>query len=191
MTLKHLLSLLRLSVADPLAGGQRLLAMNPPMPARWLMLAAAVLVSVVVLYALPGLTGDISDMPTPFSFAATQGALNLVVILLITHVGRGFGGTGSFAGALWLMGWLQVLTAALLLVQIAALLVLPFLSMLVGIASVAVSIWVMVGYICALHGFTSRVMVLVGGIMTLVVFSFVLSVILLILGFGPAELANV
>jgi len=191
MTRNDVLALLRLSVVDPAEGGRQLLALDPPLAVRWMLLVATVLGSVVLLYSGPVLTGDLGGLPSPFGFVATQGVMNVVVVTLIAFVGRGFGGTGRFGDALWLMGWLQTLTAGLLIVQIAAMLVLPSLGLPIGVASVALSIWVLVGYVCAVHGFKSRVLVLISGVMTFVVISFALSLILLFLGYGPAELSNV
>ena len=151
----------------------------------------AITASVVLLYLLPVAMGQTDVLPSPFAFVATQGAMNLVVIALVTYVGGAFGGKGRFGDVLWLVGWMQVVTAALLVLQIVVMLILPFLNIIVGAAAVALSIWVLVGFICAVHGFKSRIAVLVGGFMTFMVFSFILSLILLFLGFGPAEISNV
>lgn len=183
--------LIRLSLADPVEGGRRIIALNPPPVIRWMLLGAAVLVSVVLLYVLPVLMGEHDVLPAPFAFAATQGLMNLIVIAVVTFVGRAFGGTGNFLDAVWLVGWMQMVTAALLMVQVVALLVLPFLNIPIGVASVALSIWVLVGYVCALHGFKSRVTVLVGGFMTLLILSFLMTMVLLFLGFAPPEISNV
>ncbi|MCB1340115.1 MAG: YIP1 family protein [Pseudooceanicola sp.] len=189
--MNDLVALIRLALVDPVAGGRRILSLNPSMAVRWMLLGAAILVSVVLLYLVPLLMGDAGLLPSPFAFAATQGVMNLVVIALMTFVGRAFGGQGSFPDAVWLVGWMQVVTAVLLVAQIAALLVLPILNIPMGVASVALSIWVLVGFVCALHGFASRVAVLLGGFLTFIVVSFVLSMILLFLGIVPSEISNV
>ena len=41
--------LIRLSLADPVEGGRRIIALNPPPVIRWMLLGAAVLVSVVLI----------------------------------------------------------------------------------------------------------------------------------------------
>lgn len=184
-------ALIRLSLLDPVAAGHILLRVAPPMAVRWMLLAATVSGSVTLLYLLPLTMGDMALLPAPFAFALTTGAMNLLVIVLITAVGRGFGGTGQFGGALWLVGWMQMITAGFLVAQIAAMLLVPGLNLPIAVASIAVSIWILVGYICALHGFASRVMVLVGSVMVFVIASFVLSVVLLLFGFGLTESPNV
>lgn len=185
------MSLVRLSLADPVAGGRALLALNPPMPVRWVLLAAAVCVSVLLLYIGPAVRGDLSQLPPPFGFLALQAVMNLGVIGLIAQVGRAFGGRGDFAGALWLVGWMQAITVAFLVAQLLAILLVPALNLPVAVISVGVSIWVLVGYVCALHGFASRLAVLAGMVGAFLAFSFVLSLVLLLLGFDPSGAGNV
>lgn len=185
------LSLVKLSLADPIAGGRALLALNPPMALRWMLLAGAVSVSVLLLYIGPAVVGDLASLPPPLGFLALQAVMNLVVIGLIAQVGRAFGGRGDFAGALWLVGWMQWITVGFLIAQIAAILLIPALNMPVAAFSVGVSIWVLVGYICALHGFQSRIAVLSGMVGVFLVFSFLLSIVLVMLGFDPAGVGNV
>lgn len=191
MSLAELSALLRLSVLDPVEGGRRILALNPPLAVRWMLLAVSVLVSSILVYLPALLAGGLAAMPAPFVFVATQALMNLIVISLITIVGRNFGGTGRFDQALWLVGWMQGLTTVLLVAQILAILIVPVLHLAVAVASVALSIWVLVGYISAMHGFTSRIAVLMGTFMTFIVLSFVLSLVLLFLGFTPSEFSNV
>ncbi|MCB1406696.1 MAG: hypothetical protein KDK01_10680 [Rhodobacteraceae bacterium] len=177
-----LFALVRLTVVEPVAGGKAVLALNPPMPLRWMLLAAAILVSVVLIYLLPVMAGQADQLPSPLAFAAGQGALNLLVVCLVAFVGRAFGGTGSFDDALWLMAWLQSVTVALLAVQLAVLLVIPVLNLPITLASIVISLWMLVGFICALHEFQSKVLVLVGGVMVFTMTAFLLSILLLFLG---------
>ncbi|HPD92156.1 MAG: YIP1 family protein [Rhodobacter sp.] len=179
------------ALSDPVQGGKAILALQPPVPVRWMLLAAAILVSVIGVYLVPAALGQAEDLPSPFVFTAAQVALNVVVVALITHVGRLFGGTGAFLDALWLVGWMQAITALLLVVQIVVLIALPLLNVPVFVASVAVSLWLLVGFICALHGFRSRIMVLTTGLMVFLMASYVLSLVLLALGYEPAGLSNV
>ncbi|MCL4676639.1 MAG: YIP1 family protein [Pararhodobacter sp.] len=186
-----LLALVRLTVADPVEGGRAVLALNPPVLLRWMLLAAAILVSVVLIYLLPVLTGQAGDMPSPFAFAAGQGVLNGVVVALVAYAGRAFGGTGSFDDALLLMAWLQSVTVALLVLQLAVLVLIPALNLPVTLASIVISVWMLVGFVCALHGFQSRIMVLVGGVMVFTITAFVLSLVLLFLGFDLSGATDV
>lgn len=186
-----LFALMRLTVIDPINGGRAVLALNPPTPFRWMLLAAAVLVSVVLLYALPVLTGETAQMPSPWSFAAGQGALNVLVVALVAYGGRAFGGKGSFDDALLLMAWMQMVTVALLVVQLVTLIVLPALTVMVTAVSIVISLWMLTGFVCALHGFKSRALVLVGGVMVFTITAFILSLILLFLGVDYSGVTDV
>lgn len=177
-----LLALLRLSVIDPTQGGRAVLALRLPTRLRWMLLAAAILVSVVLVYVLPVLSAQAGQMPPPLAFAAGQGALNLLVVALVAYVGRAFGGHGSFDDALLLMAWLQCVTVGFLLLQMLAIVIVPFLTLLVTMASIVVSLWMLTGFICALHGFQSRAMVLVASVMVFTLTAFVLSLLLVLLG---------
>lgn len=186
MTLAALIALLRQVVMDPETGGRTLIAMRPAPEVRWMLMLAAVLSSVVVLYLLPVLTGEAALLPPALALAAMQAGMNVVVAVVIARVGRVFGGVGGFLDALWLMGWLQVVTLGLLVAQLAIVLLLPALNFPVAMAAVGVSIWVLVGFICALHGFRSKVMVLITGFGVFIALTFAVSLVLLMLGFGNA-----
>lgn len=180
-----LLALALRSVADPVEGGKAVLALNPVMAVRWMLLVAAISTAIVVLYIAPVLMGVAAEMPPPLYFALWQLGLNLFAIALISYVGRAFGGTGSFPDTLFLMGWLQALTVPLLVLQLVVTAILPGLNVMVVMAEVALSIWLLTGFVCAIHGFTSRIAVLIGGLMVLMAVSMVVSTLLLMLGFEP------
>jgi len=187
----NLYALVRLSVTDPVAGGRAVIALNPPVTVRWMLLSAAILVSVILFYVVPLMSGQLQQMPSPFVFAAAQFALNVLVVCLVAFVGRGFGGTGSFPDALWLLAWLQAVTVVLFVLQLVAILVVPGFNVLVTLISIIVSLWMLTGFICALHGFKSRAMVLIGGVMVFTIMSFVLSIILLFLGIDFSGVTDV
>lgn len=184
-------SLVRLSLTDPVAAGRVLIALRPPMALRWMLLATTVSTSIVLLYLLPALMGDLGALPSPFGFAATQAGMNVVVAWLAARVGAAFGGNGGFADALWLIGWMQAITTLMLAVQVVAMLLLPGLNMAFAMVSIAVSLWVLVGYLCALHGFASRIAVLMGIVGVFVALSMALSVLLILLGYDPSGALDV
>jgi len=186
-----LFTLIYETVIDPVAGGRAVIALRPPTPVRWMLLVAAILVSVVLMYSLPVMTGQVADMPAPWAFAGAQLALNVLVVALVAYVGRMFNGTGNFDDALLLMAWLQSVTVALFIVQLFVLIVVPALNFPITMISVAISVWMMTGFICALHGFQSRLMVLVASISVFTMTVFALSVLLLMLGFDLSGVSDV
>lgn len=182
MNRSDIIALARLSLADPEKGAATVVALNPPLPARWMLMVFAVLSGVVLAYLLPALGGRLSDAPSPFMAVALQGGANLLAVGLIARVGRLFGGQGRFEDALLLVGWLQLLMVGAQLVQVLAMIVLPPLAGLVMIAAVALFFWLLTGFICALHGFESRFVVLMGVFGTLFAVAFAVSFVLILLG---------
>lgn len=178
----EILALVGLSLRSPVQGGQAILRLNPEMGVRWTLLAAAILMGVVVGYALPVLIGAAGGLPSPMTMAGVQLGVNIAAIGLITGVGRAFGGQGDFAGALWLMGWFQVVMLVLQVVQLVIALMLPGLTFFVASITVGLFFWILTGFICALHGFRSQVLVLLGVFATLIAAAFAVTIILMTLG---------
>ena len=144
-----LAALARLSFVDPVAGGKAVIALNPPMAARWALLAASIVVAVV----------------------------------MIALVGRQLGGRGRIEDALLLVGWLQALMLVLQLGQLVTLLVLPVAAVGLTMASIGIFLWLLTGFICALHGFTSRFLALLGVVLGALGAAVILSFVLLLFGF--------
>ncbi len=178
-----LAALARLSFVDPVAGGKAVIALNPPMAARWALLAASIVVAVVLAYALPLLLGQGDALPAPFVATGVQGAMNLLAVVMIALVGRQLGGRGRIEDALLLVGWLQALMLVLQLGQLVTLLVLPVAAVGLTMASIGVFLWLLTGFICALHGFTSRFLALLGVVLGALGAAVILSFVLLLFGF--------
>lgn len=187
----NLSSLVRLSVADPEKGAAAVLALNPPIGARWMLLGLVVVLGTVMAYLLPLLGGAGEALPTPLSAAVLQGGMNLAAVVLVSAVGRMFGGHGSFEDALLLVAWLQIIMLGMQAVQLVVMLILPPLASLVMVASIVLFFWLLSGFICALHGFHSRLRVLLATLGTLFVAAFVFSMILLMLGFELPRMGDV
>jgi hypothetical protein len=187
----NLSSLVRLSLADPEKGAAAVMALDPPTGARWMLLGVVVALGTVMAYLLPLLSDTGAALPTPMSAAALQGAMNLAAVVLVSGVGRMFGGHGRFEDALLLVGWLQIIMLGMQALQLVVLLILPPLASLVMVASVALFFWLLSGFICALHGFRSRLGVLLATLGTLFVAAFIFSMILLMLGYEMPGMGDV
>lgn len=184
-------TLVRLSIAEPEKGAAAVLALNPPMAARWMLMGFAVTLGVVLAYLLPVLAGRGAELPTPFVAAGVQGGMNIAAVVLVSAVGRMFGGRGRFEDALLLVGWLQLLMSFVQLIQLVVMVVLPPMAGLVMVAAVALFFWLLSGFVRTLHGFESRFLVLLGTLGTLFAAAFVMSFILILLGFELPEMGNV
>ncbi|MES2144356.1 MAG: YIP1 family protein, partial [Pseudomonadota bacterium] len=117
--------------------------------------------------------------PAPFESALAQGGILVVMAVLAYGVGRWRGGRGSFADALILMVWWQAVLLGFQLVQIAALLLFPVATNLLGLAGLVLVFWLLTGFIAELHGFSSPGLVLVGIIATLVAAAILASLLLM------------
>jgi len=185
LTADTLRALARLSVTDPQQGGRDVLALDPPAEVRWMALVAAVTAGVVLAFLMPVLSGQSAQMPPPVAVAGFVIGGSALTALAMTVVGRMFGGRGDFAGAILLVAWLQWLLVGLQMVQVVALLVLPFLAELITLLAFVLYFWLLTGFVQALHGFASRGMVLLGTVGTMFALAMALSLVLLILGFDP------
>jgi hypothetical protein len=183
--------LVRLSFAQPRLAGERLIALAPPIEGRWLGMAAAIIVGTLLAYLIPLLSGRIAEVPPPAVAVGVQGGANMLAVVLMVQVGRMFGGAGRFEDALLLLAWLQGMMALVQLVQIVALLVMPPLAGLVLVLAVGLFFWLMVGFVQALHGFQNPFLVLFGSLAALMTAAFILSYIVIALGFEPPGLTDV
>jgi hypothetical protein len=77
------------------------------------------------------------------------------------------------------------------LVQLVALLILPPLAGIVTILAIALFFWLLTGFVQALHGFQSRMMVLFGVLGSMFAAAFVVSFILIMLGVDPRGMTDV
>lgn len=191
LTAERLRDLVRLSVVEPQKGGAAVLALNLPVRERWTAMVAAVLVGVVLAFLLPVMSGRGAEIPPPMAAAGIQMGANVLAVLLATHVGRWFGGSGRLEDAVLLVAWLQALMAGVQVVQIVAVVVLPPLAGLVAVAGLGLFFWLAVGFVQALHGFRSPMLVLLGTLGALFGAAFVLSFVLILLGVDPRGLTDV
>ena len=143
-------------------------------------LSATVFVTLAPESADPAMTMILAN---PVVFAAMQFGGLAVMSGLIFAVGRQFGGIGSFAGVLAIVGWIQVILFTLQLAQVVALILLPPLAVLIGLASLALSLWLLPCFIAELHGFRSAFLTFIGMVAAMFALLVLLSLIL-IFGFG-------
>jgi hypothetical protein len=184
------------SFRAPQSAGRRLMALDPPMEARWLGL---LLISVIALIVARGSVpfmgtedlGPIFNQAREFSrYMATKPwiglPVQLVALLAVTFamfaIGRLFGGKGSFADALLLFVWIELIMVLLQGAQLLAMFTLPPLAALIGVASYGMFLWLMVHFIAALHGFTKPAFVLVGMIASFFALIMIASVLLMLFG---------
>ena len=155
------LNLARFSVKRPRLAARQILAMAIPDTARWLLfllvISASALLTHVGFALLPAADRAFMEtaMSSPLRTALLQAGFLLIAVVAVHRVGRWQGGIGSFADSLLLVGWLQFILLCLQLGQIIALLILPLLAEIIGIAGLVLSFWLLTQFILELHGFQS------------------------------------
>lgn len=181
------------TLRQPEEAARWLIALNLPMPVRWMALVLAVALSGILAFAATAILGAPQDDAAPVMAITGQplvlAGTQLVAIVLgaglMAGVGRMFGGRGRFEDALILTVWIEVMLLMVQLAQIVLSLALPALAGMLGILAVALFLWLTVQFTKALHGFTSGPKVLLVMFGTLLVMGFVLSFFMAALGLMP------
>ena len=161
LSVTAVLNLARFSVQSPRLAARQILAMAIPDTARWLLfllvISASALLTHVGFALLPAADRAFMEtaMSSPLRTALLQAGFLLIAVVAVHRVGRWQGGIGSFADSLLLVGWLQFILLCLQLGQIIALLILPLLAEIIGIAGLVLSFWLLTQFILELHGFQS------------------------------------
>ncbi|WP_295044919.1 YIP1 family protein [uncultured Paracoccus sp.] len=186
-------ALVGLSFTDPQAAARLLMAQGWPVSARWMALIAAVSVSALLAFLAAVVVSSPNPEGTQVVVLSRQplvlAGMQLVAIVfaagLMSGVGRLFGGHGRFEDALLLTVWIEVLLLLIQVVQLVLSLVLPGVAGLLGLAAIALFLWLTVQFTKALHGFDSTIKVALGLIGTALVAGFALSLIAAALGIMP------
>lgn len=188
-----MIELIRLTIRNPLGGWQALVARNWAPADRWALVfvtaAGSAILSWLGAQLLPASAGDAGLLEmlaaSPMSMAGVQVASAALGAFLLSEVGRVFGGTGRFPDALLAVGWIEAIMLVFQAVQLLATLILPPLGALVGIASLLLAAYLMVGLTMAVHGFRNPLLVVMGILGTVLLTSFLLSVLAATLGVLP------
>ena len=188
-----MIDLMRMTLRDPLAGFRTLKA-KPWQPGdRWALIFATAACSAILSWLsgllLPIAAEDMGVLAllsgSPISMASVQVASAAFGAYLLAEVGRIFGGTGRFADALLAVGWTEAIMVALQALQLAVTLVLPPLGALLGIAALLLAAYLMVALTMAVHGFRNPLLVVMGILGTVMLTSFLLSILAATLGILP------
>ena len=184
-----LTELLRQSLRDPRAAARHVMAIDMPASARWEALALVVILSAFVgQISILMMTGELTApglLGTPLQSVAIQGAVLLVMVQAIYHVGRALGGTGGFGQTLTLVSWLQCVMIGVQVAQVVALTIIPPLAGLIGIAGMVLFLWLLTNFIAELHGFPSLGRVFAMILATAFALAFVVALVMGILGIQP------
>ncbi|SMX34830.1 Yip1 family protein [Actibacterium lipolyticum] len=160
-TLKSLAIMARDTVRDPKEGARRVLSIPIPRDALWQALALVVILGLVQTY-LNGvlMPGPVDPMTSTFRDAPLKGAIiaglaTVAMVIALHRVGRLFGGTGDFDGALRLIVWLQAIMLIFNMIQLFFLVTIPPLAVLMGAVNLGLLLWLLTNFVTVLHGFRS------------------------------------
>jgi hypothetical protein len=178
----RILSLGQLTLQDPRQAARALLGEDIPVPARTAGLLLVAVLSAFMISLQAGLQPQPVDPITafmttsPIRTAVVQWFALALTVVLIHNVGRAFGGQGSFADALLIVVWLQLIMLALQALQLLAFLLAPTLGGIIGLASLFLFFWLMTNFVAELHGFASLGLVFLGMIIVTIVTALILGV---------------
>lgn len=188
LTTSSLLSLVVETLRNPREGASAILSMTPPRAVLWQALALVVVISVLMSRGVealfPPVAGELAGpfSLSPFALVMVQGGLLLVMVFATLWIGRALGGTGSLEETLFLVTWLQFIMICIQVLQVVALIVMPVFAGIVGIAALALFLWLFVNFVSVLHGFPSLLLVFVGIVVSAFAVVFGLSLILALIG---------
>lgn len=186
MTAQDLALTARLTLQNPRQAARVVMAWPFTPGELWSVLALTAVVSALVGQVLMAQSPDNGDpmlalmMASPMGFALIQFLGLGILVTLIYGIGRQFGGTGSFVGALALIGWMQVILMVLQLAQIVALVLLPPLALLISLFSVVLFVWLLTSFTAELHGFTSLIRTFSGMVASFIGLSVLLALFLVL-----------
>jgi hypothetical protein len=186
LTMNGLLAMVWRTVRNPREGAEELLSIGVPREALWPALVLVVVLSILLAQGTTMLMTGSADMSMPVGPAATgfiQLLLLVVMVFAIFWIGRSMGGTGSFEEAILLVAWLQFVMVCVQAVQALALVLFPtIVATLIGMAALALFLWLLTNFIAVLHGFSSLLLVFVMILVSAFGIAFGLSLILTLIG---------
>lgn len=162
-----------------------------PVPSRWMVLVLAVCLSTLlagmarIIFPLPAEDPLSQLLSSPFTLALVQFGALVFSAMVVTVIGRSFGGHGSFEDALLLIAWVELILVGLQAMQLMVMVVVPASGALMSVLAFALSIYLTIALTKALHGFQSTPKVALAFIGSAFVLGFVLSIIAAAFGILP------
>ncbi len=195
-----LADIFRLTLRNPRAGAERVMALNLPVQGLWIALAlVAVLLSLMLsasVLAMPIPSDEMAQFlalspaySSPLFFAVLNWAQAVIWVFAILWAGRMFGGQGEFADVLAVAALWQVMSFVLFMVIFLITAVLPFVALLAMLVFVVWLLWASVSFVGAAHRVESAghaAGIWFAALMGTLIASMILSTVLGGLAFGRA-----
>lgn len=185
-----MIPLIALTLRSPFAAYAALRARGLTAADGWALIvltaALAAILSWVGARLLPGSADEAGLLGAlarqPLRMAGVQLASAALGAFLMAEGGRLFGGSGRFADALIAIGWVETVMIVLQAAQLVITIAQPALGALVGIAALLVAGYLIVAFTMAVHGFRNPLLVVLGIVGTLMMTSFLISLLAAMLG---------
>lgn len=101
-------------------------------------------------------------LTNPVYLAAVQLVGLAMISLFLFLLGRVAGGRGTLPQAVAMMAWLEGVLILISVVQVVALVLLPPLGLVLLLAGMGLSLWLVTNFVAELHGFPSLLLTLLG-----------------------------
>lgn len=147
------------SITAPRAAAGQLLALRLPMQVGWMGFALVVVINTLAqaLYSL------IVPLPKefegasipPFGFAIMFASALILSVIVITWVGRFFGGKAQLDQVLIILVWLQFLRALAQIGLVVIAVLIPQLSIFIGLGVSLLGVWLLVNFLAVAFDFDS------------------------------------
>ena len=191
MNRDDILALVVETVRRPADAARRIIGWRIESSLLWMGFALTVVLNTLLFHVsslvYPASPGGLSVpvlFSSPFLYALFMGLGLLLMTLVLSRVGNWLGGHGQFQDVLALLVWLQFLRLAAQLAVLVLVLLLPPFAALVTLAIGLLSLWILLNFIKAAHGFASLGRSFATLILAILGISVGLSVLLSLFGFS-------
>ena len=192
MNKNDLAALAAQTVRSPGDAARRVMALELDRPVLWMALALAAALG-SLLFHLSSLMFPVTPagfpvpalLSSPIFYAVAMAGGVILSAAVLSGAGRALGGQGRFDDMLALLVWLQVLRVAAQAIVLVLMILMPAFAALATLAVALLSLWILINFIDAAHGFGSRGRAAVTLVLAILGLSLVLSMLLAMFGGLP------
>ncbi|MBR9844347.1 MAG: hypothetical protein GYB25_14395 [Rhodobacteraceae bacterium] len=179
--------LFRETILDPAEAGRRIMALNMPVNAGWMLLGLATVLNTLLFFTMDALFPAPDALPFLFLTVPWRVALTMFVAVSVSVValalsGRILDGQGRFGDLLAMVAWLQMMRVALQVVTILLTLFAPLIGALLAFGAGIYGIWILIQFVNVAQGFKSIGKAVMNVVLTMVALVMILSLLLSVMG---------
>lgn len=196
LTIQSILAMVGRTLTGPREGAEEVLALGIPRQGLWMALVLVAVLSAILgqitTFLMVGVEGAAAAglMGQPILTGLIQLVVLVGSVLAIYHIGRAFGGTGSFDEVVAVVVWLQFVMVCVQVLQTAMMILVPPVGGLIGLLAIVLFMWLLTHFIAVVHGFRSLGQVFVMILLSMFAIAFALSIVLSVIGVSPMDLTT-